>query len=138
MTDEVRLKPCPFCGRPPKISPTDTKAEGDAWTKIFCACLVTPSVAVYQCEGHLESAMKIWNTRTPDSIGDKSANHRETLKLNYLTLDAFVSGWESAMGVSAGLMKGNEYVIIKYNAWVKRIDSLTNPQQHNEGADTHD
>ena len=29
-------KPCPFCGKPPKVEPTNPARDGDAWGAVVC------------------------------------------------------------------------------------------------------
>lgn len=61
MSDE--LKPCPFCGGPALFKETGTRKYDD-WlvycTKCGCRC-------PWEFSPDKESAMKVWNTRVPES-----------------------------------------------------------------------
>jgi hypothetical protein len=66
----MELKPCPFCGKTPKIVRTDVEPQGDSWygrrmeTYVSCECGAT----LFDEGFHMgfwsnEEAEKRWNTR---------------------------------------------------------------------------
>jgi len=78
MTKDAKeaLKPCPFCACIPRIYPTNHKLEGDAWTRIKCEtenCPASGGCATYYDSGHLELAIKAWNTRADQTNELKQA-----------------------------------------------------------------
>lgn len=77
-TEAVAPKPCPFCGKPPKVSPQDPAREGNAWGEVRCVngrCPSQPvvrdgiSVADERGPGaYKRAAIRRWNRRVPDTV----------------------------------------------------------------------
>jgi hypothetical protein len=69
----MELKPCPFCGKTPKIVRTDVEPQQDSWYSgrmerfVSCECGVTLFDKHFH-EGFYnnEEAVKAWNTRVMD------------------------------------------------------------------------
>jgi hypothetical protein len=62
----LEMKPCPFCGHPPQVSPRNPAQEGDAWTMIACKnldCQADVSITVHADDTHREEAARLWNHR---------------------------------------------------------------------------
>lgn len=65
--------PCPFCGEPPRLLPTDPSREGNGWGAVACGnqrCPAQPRVDDYDVENdkggtpaHLAAAVRRWNQR---------------------------------------------------------------------------
>lgn len=69
----MKLKPCPFCGKQPKIFPEDYETEGDAWTEITCVnqrCGANPTTNRAYSDNpdtHQRTAARRWNTRRQEN-----------------------------------------------------------------------
>lgn len=65
------LKPCPFCGKKPKVKINygthETGPREGERTKVYSVTCVNPSCMIYNAEGlyfpRNASAVKAWNTR---------------------------------------------------------------------------
>lgn len=71
---KLKPLPCPFCGRKPKVLPTNPKIEGDAWAAVACfstKCFACPVVgdgdnlaANYGSGFYKDLAISRWNKRS--------------------------------------------------------------------------
>jgi hypothetical protein len=59
--NHTELKPCPFCGRKPKIMRRDVAPGIGLWS-VYCASSVCP-VAARTNASKIEVAVSNWNTR---------------------------------------------------------------------------
>lgn len=67
----TELKPCPFCGKTPKVLPSNPKLDGDAWGAVQCVnkkCPAMPRVEdrckTERKHGDYKAvAIKRWNKR---------------------------------------------------------------------------
>ena len=67
--------PCPFCGKKPRLAPSNPAEEGNAWGAVMCAnsrCAVQPAVedgsnlADDRGTGaYMDLAIRRWNKRAP-------------------------------------------------------------------------
>jgi hypothetical protein len=58
--------PCPFCGKKPKVMPTNPKLDGDAWARVKCTykrCYAQPEVTVHKARAPKAEAIRLWNKR---------------------------------------------------------------------------
>ena len=65
--------PCPFCGKPPKVGPSNPEKDGDAWGFVKCVnseCVANPEVGdgieVADDRGskaYIKAAIQRWNDR---------------------------------------------------------------------------
>lgn len=77
------LKPCPFCGKQPKIEPKNPERDGDDFTRIVCSRKeghdAFASTTMYG-ENHKERAIQTWNTRTDDQYKQALIEARDSLE----------------------------------------------------------
>ena len=69
--------PCPFCGKKPKLFPTNPREEGNAWGSVCCTnrkCPVQPEAedccklaGEFGTGWYMDQAIKRWNTRAKDA-----------------------------------------------------------------------
>lgn len=88
---EPKLKPlpCPFCGKPPKLIPSNPKLDGNAWAAVVCVnlrgCPASPRVedGADACDergsgAYKDAAIRRWNRRPLEGTGSSSAGRDAT------------------------------------------------------------